>query len=63
MNALIRPFPAHEDEKEFADLKIIIKRKTGFNCDGYKQAHLKRRLAVRLRANNSRSYKEYAATI
>ncbi len=49
----------HEDEKEFADLKIIIKKKIGFNCDQYKQAHLKRRLAVRLRANQSGSYKEY----
>lgn len=53
-------YPVYEDEKEFTDLKTIIKRKLGFNCDGYKQAHLKRRLAVRLRANSSPSYKEYA---
>ncbi|KCZ71127.1 methylase of chemotaxis methyl-accepting protein [Candidatus Methanoperedens nitroreducens] len=53
-------FPLHEDEKEFAGLKAIIKKKTGFNCDEYKQAHLKRRLAVRLRANGSKSYNEYA---
>lgn len=49
-----------EDEKEFTDLKAIIKKKIGFNCDEYKQAHLKRRLAARLRVNNSGSYKEYA---
>jgi len=53
-------YPVYEDEKEFTDLKTIIKKKLGFNCDGYKQAHLKRRLAVRLRANSSPSYKEYA---
>jgi chemotaxis protein methyltransferase CheR len=49
-----------EDEKEFADLKAIIKKKIGFNCDEYKEAHLKRRLAARLRANKSISYKEYS---
>jgi len=58
-----RTYPAYEDEKEFIDLKTIIKKKLGFNCDGYKQAHLKRRLAVRLRANNSQSYKDYAMTL
>jgi chemotaxis protein methyltransferase CheR len=49
-----------EDEKEFTDLKAIIKKKIGFNCDEYKQAHLKRRLTARLRVNHSGSYKEYA---
>ena len=49
-----------EDEKEFTDLKAIIKKKIGFNCDEYKEAHLKRRLAARLRASNSISYKEYS---
>jgi len=47
----------HEDEKEFAELKAIIKKKIGFNCDQYKQAHLKRRLAVRVRANYSNPIK------
>ncbi len=50
----------HEDDREFSELKVIIKRKIGFNCEQYKQAHLKRRLAVRLRATRSKSYKEYA---
>jgi len=53
-------FPVYEDESEFTELKALIKRKIGFNCEDYKQAHLKRRLAVRLRANRSRSYKDYA---
>lgn len=57
------PFVLHEDNREFADLKIIIKRKIGFNCEDYKQAHLKRRLAVRLRATQSGSYKEYAEVL
>lgn len=56
-------FPVHEDDEEFAELKTLIKRKIGFNCEDYKQAHLKRRLAVRLRANHSGSYKEYAGVL
>lgn len=59
MTCLVDPFALYEDEKEFADLKTIIKKKIGFNCEQYKQAHLKRRLAVRLRANQAGSYKEY----
>lgn len=50
----------HEDEREFAELKAVIKRKIGFNCEDYKQPHLKRRLAVRLRATQSSTYREYA---
>ncbi|MFZ3060478.1 MAG: protein-glutamate O-methyltransferase CheR [Candidatus Methanoperedens sp.] len=52
-----------EDDSEFSELKVIIKRKIGFNCEQYKQAHLKRRLAVRLRATQSKSYKEYAEVL
>ena len=58
MNLL--PDTIREDEKEFSDLKSIIKRKIGFNCEDYKQPHLKRRLAVRLRATESKSYRDYA---
>jgi len=50
----------NEVETEFTELKKIIIRKIGFNCEDYKQAHLKRRLAVRLRVTKSRSYKEYS---
>ncbi|VVB88026.1 Chemotaxis protein methyltransferase [uncultured archaeon] len=63
MIAIPDNFPVHEDDEEFAELKTLIKRKIGFNCEDYKQAHLKRRLAVRLRANHSRSYKEYAGVL
>lgn len=57
---IIPPPEIHEDEKEFSYLKTLIKKKIGFNCEDYKQPHLKRRLAVRLRVTNSRTYKEYA---
>ena len=60
MTNLIPPSTIREDEKEFAELKAIIKRKIGFNCEDYKQPHLKRRLAVRLRATESKSYRDYA---
>ena len=60
MMDLFQSHDLQEDENEFADLKVIIKRKIGFNCEDYKQPHLKRRLAVRLRATKSKTYKEYA---
>jgi chemotaxis protein methyltransferase CheR len=59
MTDFVDPLTIVEDEKEFSDLKAIIKKKIGFNCEQYKRAHLKRRLAVRLRANKSRSYRDY----
>jgi chemotaxis protein methyltransferase CheR len=49
-----------DDDNEFAVLRAVIKKQIGFNCEEYKKAHLKRRLAVRVRANQSKSYKEYA---
>ena len=49
-----------DNEKEFAGLRAIIKKQIDFNCDEYKPSHLKRRLAVRVRANHSKSYKEYS---
>ncbi|MCX9083902.1 MAG: protein-glutamate O-methyltransferase CheR [Candidatus Methanoperedens sp.] len=52
-----------EDENEFTELKKIIKRKIGFNCESYKQTHLKRRLALRLRITRSRSYNEYSGLL
>jgi chemotaxis protein methyltransferase CheR len=56
-------YTIREDEKEFTELKAIIKRKIGFNCEDYKQPHLKRRLAVRLRATQSTSYKDYVQVL
>lgn len=63
MTNLIPPCTIREDEKEFTELKAIIKRKIGFNCEDYKQPHLKRRLAVRLRATHSTSYKDYVQVL
>ncbi len=63
MTNLTPPGIIHEDEKEFTELKAIIKRKIGFNCEDYKQPHLKRRLAVRLRATQSTSYKDYVQVL
>lgn len=63
VNVLPGTVSIHEDDREFADLKAIIKKKIGFNCNEYKQAHLKRRLAVRLRASNTSSYKDYASIL
>lgn len=63
MTNLIPPCNIHEDEKEFIELKAMIKRKIGFNCEDYKQPHLKRRLAVRLRATQSKSYKDYVQVL
>ncbi len=60
MNLTTQATDIHEDETEFTELKKIIKRKIGFNCEDYKQPHLKRRLAVRLRVTKSKSYKEYS---
>ena len=59
----LQPVTISEDEKEFSELKSIIKRKIGFNCEDYKQPHLKRRLAVRLRATESKSYKDYTQVL
>ncbi|VVB89816.1 Chemotaxis protein methyltransferase [uncultured archaeon] len=63
MMKFAEPVTIQEDEHEFAYLKSLIKKRMGFNCDDYKQPHLKRRLAVRLRATQSRSYKEYAGIL
>ncbi len=63
MTNLIPSCNIHEDEKEFIELKAMIKRKIGFNCEDYKQPHLKRRLAVRLRATQSKSYKDYVQVL
>lgn len=60
MNLTTQATDIHEDETEFTELKKIIKRKIGFNCEDYKQPHLKRRLAVRLRVTKSKTYKEYS---
>jgi len=37
-----RTYPSYEDEKEFTETENYHKEKAWLNCDGYKQAHLKR---------------------
>ena len=41
-------------------LKRQILRDTGFDCSQYRGSYLKRRLAIRMRANNVESYRDYA---
>lgn len=46
-------------DEGYETLKKMIHQKLGFNCEQYKDAHFKRRLDVRLRATNSKTYQEY----
>jgi Methylase of chemotaxis methyl-accepting proteins len=48
-----------EEDPSFDMLKRIITGNTGFNCEHYKEAHLRRRINVRVRATNSESYGAY----
>lgn len=50
------------DEKDAAELQLLkdqIKRDMGFQCDGYKEQCLRRRIAVRMRARGTHTYAEY----
>lgn len=44
-------------------LKEKIQKHTGFCCSGYKERPLKRRLAVRMRARQVKSYEEYSCIL
>jgi Methylase of chemotaxis methyl-accepting proteins len=46
-------------DEDYEMLKILIQKKLGFNCEQYKDSHFKRRIDVRLRATNSKTYKDY----
>ncbi|MEZ5335891.1 MAG: protein-glutamate O-methyltransferase CheR [Methanolobus sp.] len=46
-------------DEHYEMLKKLIQQKLGFNSNQYKDSHFKRRLDVRLRATNSKNYKEY----
>lgn len=50
---------AQKKDEDYEMLKKMIHRKLDFNSDQYKDSHFKRRIDVRLRATNVRSYKEY----
>jgi chemotaxis protein methyltransferase CheR len=50
------------NEKDAAELQLLkdqIKRDLGFQCDGYKEQCLRRRIAVRMRARGIHTYGEY----
>ncbi|MBU2617362.1 MAG: hypothetical protein KKI07_01615 [Euryarchaeota archaeon] len=44
-------------------LKRQILRDTGFGCSQYRDSYLKRRLAIRMSANNAESYRDYAVIL
>lgn len=46
-------------DEEFEELRQLINEQVGFNCNYFKVKCFKRRVATRLRANKSTSYKEY----
>ena len=48
-----------EKDPEYELLKKIITENTGFNCEYYKEAHLRRRINVRVIFTNSDSYGAY----
>ena len=50
-------------DEDYVMLKKLIQQKLGFNCDQYKDSHFKRRIDVRLRATNSKTYGEYLACL
>jgi chemotaxis protein methyltransferase CheR len=55
---MLKPVGKNEDEY-YETLKKLIQKNLGFNSNQYKDSHFKRRIDVRLRATNTKSYKEY----
>jgi chemotaxis protein methyltransferase CheR len=47
-------------DRDLKVLKCQILKDKGFDCNQYRDAYVKRRLAIRLRANNLDSYRDYA---
>ena len=47
-------------DRDFEVLKCQILKDQGFDCNQYRDTYVKRRLAIRLRANNLYSYRDYA---
>ena len=50
---------AMTEEQTFQLLRKKIRQERGLEVEGYRQSYLKRRIAVRMRANNINSYAEY----
>jgi len=51
---------SERDAAELRALKQLVQQRLGFNCDGYKEPCLRRRIAVRMRARGLHSYAAYA---
>jgi chemotaxis methyl-accepting protein methylase len=54
---------APRDAAEFRGLKRMIQARAGLCCDGYKERVLRRRIAVRMRAKNVKTFGAYAALL
>lgn len=48
-----------QDDANFIMLQRLIKKNLGFNSEQYKEAHLKRRIEVRMRVQNAKNYNDY----
>ncbi len=51
------------DDREFSALKRFIHLRSGFDCNRYKEAPLKRRVRVRMRATGVHTYAQYHAVL
>jgi chemotaxis protein methyltransferase CheR len=51
--------PAAEEDEAFCFLKAVVRRRVGFDCEGYRETYLKRRMALRLKATGAQSYHGY----
>ncbi len=49
-----------DQDRDFKVLKRQILKDKGFDCNQYRDNYVKRRLAIRMRANNVDSCKDYA---
>jgi len=54
---------SERDAAELRALKRLVRLRLGFNCDGYKEPCLRRRIAVRMRARGLHSYADYATLL
>lgn len=62
-SALARGELSEQDARELRALKALIRARSGFSCDAYKEKCLRRRLAVRMRARRVHRYADYAAVL
>lgn len=54
---------SEEDARELQALKRLIRERSGFHTEAYKEKCLRRRLAVRMRARGAHRYADYAAIL